>query len=237
MADYYAGLLQNIEDYMQKKQYAEAGRLVDEELRMPYVPAEVLKKLEEYQRILRPLLQSEKSLSLLPKDQLVEYLKSDSEKAYRALNSLREANVRNYLTEIQNYLKDEEGDRLMRSLLIQICHLQGINQQLAYLDRSELKTVNPAQIGDVAELAGFGQAWELLRQLLEKDSPSFLQGCHDVLIQEAYRRYPETLGNDTEATVFSIIRYVYRAYGDEAGWQQFAEEHQVRENNLLELCL
>ena len=61
--NYYEQLLNKLEKDFLEEKYDEAKTLIDEELKMPFVPKDVLEKLEKYQEQLSILNKKEKRQS------------------------------------------------------------------------------------------------------------------------------------------------------------------------------
>lgn len=220
--DYYGSLIAEIKRLLQLENYGEAQGLIDAELRMPYVPADALQQLEELKHSVEQHFQREKILPLLNAEELRWALKGSWEEACRALDSLSRSNIRNYLEPIQEYLADESADRLLVSLLLEQCMLQQLNSPLSYYHEGQRHTVVAADLPAPLAREVLQESWKLLTDLFENHNPSFLKQCQQVLIQYAYLQFPQDIEDDYLTLSYRVIRYVYRAYDDEAGWLEFA---------------
>ena len=237
MADnYYAEILERIHNAMDRQAWQKASELLKQELSMPYVPSDVLKELEKLKKEVDPYLIKERVNILLTPEEVGTYLRKDSESAYKALNTLNSGNIRNYLDVIQKYLLDEAGDRMMVSLLLQLCHKQGIRTPLSYRDGNEIRRAVPDELKDVTDDEGLRRTWQQLTDMFESENPSFMKLCHQVLLQHAYLVYPQTLEND-ENLPYRIAAYVFRAYGDEEGLKVFSQKHHLTEEMTADLVI
>ncbi len=237
MADnYYAEILERIHNAMDRQAWQKASELLKQELSMPYVPSDVLKELEKLKKEVDPYLIKERVNILLTPEEVGTYLRKDSDSAYQALNTLNRSNIRNYLDVIQEYLLDEAGDRMMVSLLLQLCQKQGIRTPLSYRDGKEIRTVVPDELRDVTDDEGLRRTWQQLTEMFENENPSFMKLCHQVLLQHAYQKYPQSLENE-ENLAYRVAAYVFRAYGDEEGLREFAERHDLTAEMIEELVI
>ena len=235
--NYYDEILGRIRQLLSDGQYQKASDLIEEELSMPYVPSDALAQLNDLQLMVKPFLNREKPDVLLSAAQVTEYLEKGGASAQKALQSLQQGNIRNYLDVIQQYLDKPDADRMLVSFLIELCSLQQVTVPLRYHDLDQDRTVIPAQIDNALGSESFEKCWIILEELFESENPTFLQQCQQILIQHTYLRYPQPLENDSRTLAYRIARYLFRAYGDEEGWQRFAREKDIDEQQLEEIVI
>ena len=220
--NYYEELLENLKALMQQQEYQKAYDLVVEELRMPYVPAHVLCELESLEVELEQQLQVEKKLPLLTVEEIQKALKGKPDEVYQALDSLGKSNIRNYLEPIQEYLINPQSDRLVVSLLLELCMQQQVSTPLTYIHQATRYTVIPSEMRAPLADDTLQQAWQYMGELFENHNPSFLQQCRQVLIQYAYLEYPQSIVDDYLTISYRIVKYMYKLYDDIEGWNKFA---------------
>ncbi len=238
MADnFYTQLIADIEDLIAREMYEMADEVIQDELGMPYVPGEVLKKLESLRKEIKPFLIKEKKMVMLSEEQVAEYLRSSGEKQYHALNFLQAVNARNYLEVIQDYLLYDSADRLIVSILLETCQKQGINEPISYYHNGERKVCVPSKLQDMFETETFTLCWQTLKDILENQNPSFLKQCQQVLIQYTYLNYPEQIRCEGDILAYSIIAYVYAAYDDYEGYRGFVETFDIDEEKLIDIII
>ena len=235
--NYYDEVIRQITSCIEEGRYQKAMDMIQEELSMPYVPSDSLQKLNDLLLMVKPFLNREKPDVLLKPEQLLEYLRKGGASGQKALQSLQQGNIRNYLQAIQQYLDQPDADRILVSFLIEACALQQVNVPLRYHDLDGDHTVIPAQVTNALGSESFEDCWVLLEELFENENPSFLQQCHQILIQYTYVRYPEPLETDYHRLAYRIIRYLYQAYGDEDGWNRFALSQGIADEELEELVI
>ncbi|MBR0385653.1 MAG: DUF3196 family protein [Erysipelotrichaceae bacterium] len=235
--NYYQRIISEIEKAISEQDYGRAEQLLKEEMRMPYIPSDVQKKLEKLQKELSAATVKERQLPLLDDAQLAEKLRGSEEERYLALDSLARSNIRAHLKVIQDYLADDDADRLMVSLLLEQCMLQQVANPLTYRENGQTITVIPAQLRAPLDYEILQQSWKHLAELFENHNPSFLQQCQQVLVQYGYRHYPSAYEEGYLNLTYGVVRYVFRAYGDEEGWKRFAGQFAVNIDDIKELSL
>jgi len=73
-----------------------------------------------------------------------------------------------------------------------------------------------------------------LEKLIDSN-PTFLQQCKMVLVNVCYDRYPRMINDDEiEKVTYSIVKYLFDAYGDEKGFETFKNAYNIEENQLEE---
>ncbi|MBQ6655202.1 MAG: DUF3196 family protein [Erysipelotrichaceae bacterium] len=233
--NYYSQLLNDIALCMKQGNYQRAKELVDAELKMPYVPGEVLKHLQQYREQLDVLLRKEKPLTVIEPEELEGMLKGNYQQANNALRSLRSANARNYLEQIRKCLTDSDIHHVIRAMVLEVLVEQNVDEQLDFERDGKMITVIPAQLPKVSGQPVLNELMEALDKLLNKN-PSFLQQAQILALNLAYDLFPELLEHEmVSAYTYSIIRYLYRCYGENEQWKQFAESQGVDETALMEL--
>ena len=235
--NYYDDLIWEIKKNIELECYDLASEMIEDELDMAYVPADVLQKLESLRNEIKPFLVKTKPFTMLTGQQVAVYLRSTGEKPYNALRFLKAVNVRNYLEVIKDYLEDHDSDRMIVSLLIEICSEQGIREPLNYYHKGELENVIPAEVTDMHKQPQFVKCWYRLEEMTGSKNPSFLNQCRQVLVQYAHLNYPQQLEDDTVILAASIICYVYDAYGDLQGKEEFLKANDLTLEKLVEIVI
>ena len=235
--NYYDDLIREIKKNIELECYDLASEMIEDELAMPYVPSKVLQQLESLRKEIKPFLVKSKPMTVLDEQQVREYLVSDGEKPYQALRFLKNANIRNYLEVIQDYLFDKSADRMIVSLLIELCSEQGVREALSYWHNGERQIVIPAEVTEIYKEEQFTECWYRLEEILGSKNPSFLNICRQVLVQFAHLHYPRKPEFDTDLLACSIIAYVYKAYGDEEGLNEFLKANDLTLEKLVEIVI
>lgn len=237
MANYYKELIEKIKEHISRQEYEKASELIEEELKLPYVPSDTYDKLIEFRDEIRGYITKEPVIGFMSESQVEDSLAAGGEKAFQAVSFLRKANIREYLDIIQDYMLKEDADRMVVAILFDLCHRQGINTELQYCDNGIWKRQRPAEADDVTDNDVFRETAGLLASRFENSNPSFLELCRQVLVQHAYLKYPEALENSAEILTDQIVRYVFEAIQDTEGWQQYISEYGIDEKAIGQLSL
>ena len=236
MNDFYRDLLSNINDLINKKQYQKALNLIDEELNMPFVPQQIEDRLVSFKEEILPHLENETKQQFLSNQQLYQYLTSTDAKCYKALQFLKQANVRNYLPIVESILADSSVNHLIKSLLFEILIDQRVDKEIVFVSHNKSQKINPISTDKVLQQESFNLVNKKLEAFV-KNNPSFLNQCQLVLVNALYDLYPDML-SESEVDIYclSIIRYVFKAYGDIEQWQQFSQYFSVDESCLIDFA-
>ena len=92
--NYYQTIVNHIEKLIESNDFVSANKLIEEELSMPYVPQDVLMKLQQLHDICKFNLSDEKKSELLSPEEVYQCLKLGNKKAYKALETLSMANIK-----------------------------------------------------------------------------------------------------------------------------------------------
>jgi len=233
--DYYTNVIERIEQEINNGKYDNAYQMLCEELNMPYVPKEPLTKFKELEKEVYSKMNKEKELPLLPKQRVLECLYKDNESIDLALDTLSKGNIRNYVEVIEEYLMDVNANRIVVSLIIEICQKQQLNKVLSFYDQGSLKEINPANISLPLDSQKVYDIWDRIGELFENDNPSFTQICHQVLAQLAYLKYPFEIQEKVEDVVNQIVKYCFKAFGDEQGWKSYCVKQKIDEKSVIDI--
>ena len=237
MANYYQELIARISEHIQRQEYQQASDLIEEELKLPYVPSDTYDRLIEFRDEIRGFLTKEPSAAFMSEQQVEAFLAAGGEKAYQAVSFLKKANIKGFLDVIQEYMLKDDADRMVVSILFDLCHRQGVNTELQYCDNGIWKKRRPSEIEDVTDNELFRKTAALLTSRFENSNPSFLELCRQVLVQHAYLKYPEKMENSAEILTDQIVRYVFEAIRDAEGWQRYISEYGIDEKAIGQLSL
>lgn len=182
---YYDELLLSIESLINKQDFENAKKLIDDELKMPYVPMDIENKLYEF----RKLCLSDKSLNHnFDLNLLEEYLKGTKEQALIAINQLSKLNIRNYLDIIITFLNENEDDAL-KGILIDITIEQHINESITINKDGLIYEFIPSALDRPFESPCFQKALSILNELL-MSYPSLLKMAQQLLIEKFFIALP-----------------------------------------------
>ncbi len=230
--NYYQTIVNHIEKLIENQDFVRANKIIEEELAMPYVPKDVLMKLQQLHDICKFNLIEEKKSEILSPIEVYEYLKSGKNKAYKALETLSMANIRNYLDVIKDLLVDDEVNRVLKSLLIEQLQIQQISNIINFTIDGQVYSIIPNKIPSPLTQTNYLVISKKIEKIVDKN-PSFLQQCQMVLINVIYDNYPFLIKDEeVDQITYSVIAYVYKAYQDQKGLAQFMEEYNIDEKSL-----
>ena len=237
MDRYYEDILKKVEDLKQKESFKECLSILEEELSMPYIPKEYEDQMIENYNECRSIVRSVNPVRAYDEDAIAALLKGSLDEQFLAIEQLKKSNVRNHLTEIQEYMSNQPHD-LVRSFLIEILMEQNITDEITVeMDGLEV-TFTPCFIENPMESDGAQDAIMMLREWFENDNPTFTMMCVESLVKEAYLKLPFNIESDEAMDLACAIAcYVFRANDDIEGMQQFLKEKGLAMQGGYELLL
>lgn len=237
MDSYYDDILKKLEDLKQKEAFAECLEILEEELSMPYIPREYEEQLIVLYNECRSVVKSKQSLKSYDEEDIEALLKGSLDEQFLAIEQLKRSNIRNHLTEIQEYFNGS-AHYLVRSFLMEALMEQNITEELTcYVDGLEI-TFTPCYIEPPMESDGVVQAIAYLREWFENENPTFTMMCVESLVKEAYLKLPFNIEEDEALQLAaSIACYVFKANEDREGAIAFLEENGLAQLAGYELLL
>lgn len=209
--NYYEDLLKKIEDLIQNKKEDEARKLILEELNAPYVPRDILNKLESFLDEIG--YDKEKNYELSDED-LNKYLNGTLEQQLIAVSVLDKKNLRQYINECEHFLCSD-GFINAKVLLVDSLIKQEIDEEIKMIDETAEYSFIPKYIIPVEESYAFLSGKKVLEDIFLKD-PSKFKIAKDLLYKELMMKLPLNLESDEGIIIaLDIIKYVYKAFGEE----------------------
>lgn len=233
MSDYYRECYQTIKELIQNNELEKAHQLIEEELRMPYVPQEFESKLLALDSETRQAIVN-KTLSAL---EIADYLLQDETHQLIAVKALSEQNIRKYVDLIQEAF-DHAKSKLVTISLMEVCIQQQLNEEFRIeKDGMEIYFV-PSVCVLPLESEGVEKCIHLLQNWLENENPSLCEMCCQCVIKESYLRLPfEIEEEESEDMAVAIVSYVSKLMGIENQMQQLLSEKSTSQKDSFELLL
>ena len=232
--NYYEELLETLQGYMDHAEYQKAKELIDEEFRMPYIPMDVEKKLNEYRHEIMFQLKKEVQTSF-SFEEIVDMLNGTLEEQAAAIGYLENVNLRGYMDVLQDYLK-EDHPRLLKSMVISQMIAQQISSQVEMKDRGMTYSFIPLSLEDAADSDGYNSALKVIEDTLERDNPSAARIARTLLLEVCYSRLPESFEEEEgEYLAYSCIRKTLLSLGAADLWEDFVSEFAVREDYVWDI--
>ena len=181
---YYEDLIQNIDKYIKNEDYTNAKELIEEELKMSYVPLDVLKKLHKY----KDEIPKEFVNTSLTDDDIVNYLNGSPEQQLIAVDYLDSKNLRDYIN-ICNEFLCSKGIKNAKVLLIYSLIKQEISDDIKYIDTNVEYNFIPRFIMLPEESPGYIKALDYLNEWYMKE-PSKLELAKSLVYKDAMLALP-----------------------------------------------
>lgn len=196
--DYYDNLIEKIESLLEKDTPT-AISLIDEELKLPYVPRHIYNRLIE----IKNNIDIKKEDSNISIDKVLSYLYDSDEKQLYASYELDEINLRQYIEPISNYLK---GDGLLDAKLNIIISLikQEINYDFVVNKEGFEYPFNPSKLEDIKDSQIYIDVNSLLCDFYMK-SPDKLVLASELLYKHLFYLLPEDTSYINKEDLFNKI--------------------------------
>lgn len=232
--NYYDEILEEIEDCLMRNELDRAKRLIENELSMPYVPAELETKLRLLQKEIRAM-EKDKPVRILGIEEIEIGLKGNPAEQLKAVDALSQLNLRNYVDLIQSVF-DSHPHPNIQALLIETL----IDQQLSdefILDYygAEIAFI-PRYAEKPEETDGYRETLEILNQWFESENPSFLNLCKKMLIQECYLMLPMAYESEEALPLaLSIVQFVSALMDENQTFHQLMAKLDLKDCAMLVL--
>ena len=229
--NYYEELIQKISDAIKRQDYTTASALIAEEYRMPYIPLDVEKKLDEFSHMI-PVNYSDSLVKSFDYEQIEDFLKGDEAMQITALSYLKDCNIRPYLPLLQEYLNSNTS-RFLKGICIMLLQEQNVDKTFMMETEERRYEFMPATVTPPEDSDGFERACSYLRDTLERDNPSGAKIAFELLLNECYKKLPESF--EEEEGVYlaqSVMRATLLALNSESEWREYVKDLGISEEYL-----
>ena len=222
--DTYQDVINTIRQRIDEGQLEEALSLLEEELRMPYIPLEVEGILRQLHAYVKAQQSPAPRASVLTPSQIVAYLNGDEEHQLAAVVALSALNLRAQLPLI-NEAFEVLSTRILKSLLVNVCLEQALTEEFTFTDQGITYTFIPAALTAPQESEGYLAAKSTLVEWLENDNPSLLMLALQQLDHIVLLKLPESFDADEALDLaLDVLKPIYIQLADAVQWQQFLTE-------------
>lgn len=187
----YASILVQLEKY---ETIVNTLEVVIQEEKLPPNAAEYFYQLLEFSRKMVEANNKERAIHSLTDSELKELneaLHGDQiEKQLFAINNLSRKPDKQSLNLLKNYLKDEEKDPVLKSIILQKLAEQNINEKIKIHKFSKEITVNPSNIKNTYEAPFSQHVIKLLGEKIENENPSLYDISLQIWSHYLFSLYP-----------------------------------------------
>lgn len=223
MKSYYDDIFAAIQAAHYAGDNAKALFLIEEELRMPYIPLDFEKKLSA----LKKECEADRKLTnkQLSEEELEAYLKADSYRQLIAVNQLNEQNLRANLALVEQFLLRPDGNNNAKALLINSLISQEIQTEVKLFKDGLVYSFIPRYIEPIEYSDGYEAAMTLFTQVFVQN-PALKKMAEELLINECFLYLPLSYDeNEGILLADKIILYVYDCFALKAQRQDFIKEY------------
>ncbi len=208
---YYDELFLKIDDLLKNKDQKKALDLIEEELKLPYIPKDIEVKLREYYN---DLFLKDSFSHELSDEEIEDYLFKDEMHQLIAVNTLADKNLRNYLEIAEHYLCSEAFVNA-KVLLVESLIRQEISTEIRMSEKGMEYCFIPKYLLLPEESDGFIEALKIIEDYYLKE-PSKIIFSKELLYKECLLALPisYTIEESTKLA-HNIIEYIEKCFDGE----------------------
>lgn len=224
--NYYQEIEQEITQLLQEEKFKEALEIINEELRMPYIPKEVQSKLETWQKECKANLNIKES-NIVSFDKAYQWITSgDSQLLQAGIIALGQQNLRNHLKDYKE-LVDKEPNPMVKKLLL----LVGVSQHLPI----EVQGYKLSELIHPLDNDLYKEVYIELDNLLFKE-PVVLEMSKELLVSYFIERFPDTLEEyKAKDIALSLYKQCLLLLNRELEWYDYIVKNKIQDNEVLAL--
>ncbi len=231
-SNYYDEMLREIKSLYKNGDINEATRRLDNELQMPYIPADIETELLK----LKDLYKSERNVNKkLSTDELYDYLLSkDPFKELVACEEFDKMNLRDHHDVIQEYLLSAVNDNA-RSLMVASLIAQGIREEYTIVKNGIEYNFVPLYCDEIQMSDGYISAMSFIDKTIGNENASIEDLAKSLIIKLCFDALPMSLCEE-EGILYakSIIIYIFDLFCDRDGKEDFIAKYVDDKDVLFE---
>ena len=236
MMNYYDELISQIETLITNKEHQQALAMIQEELNMPYVPKEVLLKLEAYEILCQQTLKQKQPKRQLDFEDIAKGLFLDDFSAMNSIVMMSDLNLRNYIEECQDVLNRLSNPVLVGLVILQLTQ-QNIDHEFTLQKPGLTFSFYPVYVEAPNESDGYQIASRYFQEELFKE-PQFENLCQELLIQEALSYLPLSYSEEEGLPLaYSLIKKGFLLSNRSQEWYDYAVRNDIDDHDLVELVM
>lgn len=225
--NYYEELWEELNQLMKEEQYNEVILKLEEELKMPYIPAQFEDKyrklLKEVRNIIAP---AGKTKGIISDEEELEKLlfSTKLEEEMIAIQSLKELHVNRYESLLQEYLLHPIYEEIQALLIYLLIEQQNGDEWKLLKDGCEISFI-PKYCELPEDSDGFVCAIEFLQEHLAKE-PSLFNLCNELLSMQVLQQLPYSYEEEEgEILALSVLKQALIASDDVDKWEKMCQIH------------
>ncbi len=232
----YVEVLKELNDYEQ------AIDILIEELQMPYIPNQYADMYNAaYDHILSLKFEQNQAIKrntkeVFTEDQMEEILFGDNpDLMMMVIEQLESYNLRNVIYIIKSFLQDPTRNSVLKSILLEMCIDQEIEEDLLVIKNGYEIDINPSYLEKVLDHESSEMIIEMLGNAIADENPSLYEMCAEFLQFYLYHMYPIFIDEENYSLVAAGIHY-YMAMlnGIEMDSYELCELYNIDEDDLEE---
>ncbi|HAM63310.1 MAG: hypothetical protein A2Y20_09575 [Firmicutes bacterium GWF2_51_9] len=233
--NYYTKIIQTINDSLADGDIERARSLLDEELRMPYIPTAYLGELEGLKREIASRQKEKQRVARIEDPQELLDLLDDENGRFGVVAALSGLNLR----ENDEVLKKAFAtitDRGLLSVLVELCARQQLHAEYTFTYDHKTYTFIPASLEMPEESEGVDACLSMADEWLSNENPSMLKLANEALLRIALMRLPEGVSLDeAEPLTLAVVKKLYGQLASVQEWREFCEKNTIDENRIEEI--
>ncbi|MFV0380395.1 MAG: DUF3196 family protein [Anaerorhabdus sp.] len=220
MANFYDDILIQIQNLMEEESYADAYEIIQNELKMPYIPFNFEQKLYAIKSEIKAHLSENKKISThFEIDEIIDYLNGDLEMQVIAVEQLDKLALRNHIDVIKEFLTGVGSD-CAKVLLIESLYKQEINDNFKVRKNGVFIEFNPCNIIPIDKTDGYLSADNYLQEWLGNCDVNLVKICKTLLIQYCFNYLPYSYSEKKgRLLAFSVTYMAYKMLSSENEWE------------------
>jgi hypothetical protein len=232
----YDDILNEIDTELNKGEIKKALDLIEEELRMPYIPPFVSAKLHQFKEIAMTAQKMNNEIHLdMSEEGILKYLHQDELHQLRALEAFSVMNMRTILPLVQEAFNCIDG-RLLKCLLTKLTIEQALTESFTFSDEGVTYEFIPASLTLPEDSEGYQEGRAYLKRWLEDDDPSMLKLCLDQIELECLMKLPQSIDEDEAFDLaFEILKTIFLMISTPEHFEKFCEDKGIQKNGHLAL--
>ncbi|MFI3283857.1 MAG: DUF3196 family protein [Erysipelotrichaceae bacterium] len=233
--NYYDEIIEEIKIEIEHKRYMEALALINQELKMPYIPDDILKKLNILYQETTWALKDTSTHQEMSIDEIYDGLFKDEVTQLKAAYTLSFKNLREHFEIIQHYF-DSKNYGPAQSIIIDGLIRQEISEEFKVNVLGQEIVFVPKYVEVFEESDGFSTANDILDSYFGNDQPSLLIMAQECLLNEAFLRLPMNFSEDEASLIAnSIAVYLMELMSDDEGITTFLDNNRIDRRYLIKL--